>query len=323
MNAKRLKEIIKNFKNQKIAVIGDIILDKYIDGTVKRISPEAPVPVFEKKEEFYRPGGASNVAENLKTLGAKVYLFGVIGDDEEGRILKRIFKKSNNIIIEKNRKTTKKTRVISGIHQILRIDWEDKKPISNETEQELLLRINNENFSTIVVSDYAKGVITEKILKGLTKLRKERNIKIIVDPKPENIHLYKGVDGITPNLKEAIAILNIKTDNCRILLSKLIKRFSLSWAIITKGGDGVCGREKGKKTFRFPALKKEVYDVTGAGDTFVAALSISIASGATIKEAAFIANLSSAYTVMRLGTSAPSTIKILEEYNEWKRKKLF
>ncbi len=317
MKRKRFLEILRNFKNQRIGVVGDIIVDKYIVGNVERISPEAPVPVFEKKNEFFRPGGAANVALNIKKLEGRVELFGVIGDDEIGEIFKKIYDDTSGIVVEKGRKTTLKTRVLSGAQQILRIDWEDKKKIEEKTVKNLIKQIKNKEFSAIIVSDYAKGVITEKLMDFL----KNFGVNVVVDPKPSNIELYKGVSGITPNLKEAIEIIGNKKFDLQKTVSKLIKKLSLSWAIITLGKKGVCGREKGKRYFHYSALKKEVFDVTGAGDTFVSTLAIALSSGASLREASFIANLSSAYSISHLGTIAPTVEDILEEYNEWKRKR--
>ena len=317
MKRKRLVEIIENFKNQRIGVIGDIIVDKYIIGNVERISPEAPVPVFEKKKEFFRPGGAANVALNIKKLGGKVKLFGVVGDDETAKILKKIYDDTSGIIVEKGRKTTLKTRVISESQQILRIDWEDKVKINEKTVEKLIDKIKDKEFSAIIVSDYAKGVITEALMNFLNKL----GLNVIVDPKPSNFELYRGVSGITPNLKEALEIVGNTKIELQDTISRLIKKLSLSWAVVTLGKDGVCGREKGKKFFHYSALKKEVFDVTGAGDTFVSTLTIALSSGASLREASFIANLSSAYSISHLGTTAPTIKNILEEFNEWKRRK--
>ncbi len=317
MKRKRFLEILRNFKNQRIGVVGDIIVDKYIVGNVERISPEAPVPVFEKKNEFFRPGGAANVALNIKKLEGRVELFGVIGDDEIGEIFKKIYDDTSGIVVEKGRKTTLKTRVLSGAQQILRIDWEDRKKIEEKTVKNLIKQIKNKEFSAIIVSDYAKGVITEKLMDFL----KNFGVNVVVDPKPSNFELYKGVSGITPNLKEAIEIIGNKKFDLQKTVSKLIKKLSLSWAIITLGKEGVCGREKGKRYFHYSALKKEVFDVTGAGDTFVSTLAIALSSGASLREASFIANLSSAYSISHLGTIAPTVEDILEEYNEWKRKR--
>ncbi len=314
---RRLFEILENFKNQRIGVVGDIIVDKYIVGDVERISPEAPVPVFEKKKEFFRPGGAANVALNIKKLGGKVKLFGVVGDDETAKIFKKIYDDTSGIIVEEGRKTTLKTRVMSGAQQILRIDWEDKSKIKEETVEKLIDKIKDEEFSAIIVSDYAKGVITGKLMSFLNKL----GLNVIVDPKPSNFELYRGVLGITPNLKEALEIVGSNKIELKYAVSKLIKKLSLSWAVITLGKDGVCGREKGKKFFHYSALKKEVFDVTGAGDTFVSTLGIALSSGASLREASFIANLSSAHSISHLGTTAPGISDILEEYNEWKRKR--
>jgi D-beta-D-heptose 7-phosphate kinase / D-beta-D-heptose 1-phosphate adenosyltransferase len=296
-----LKAIIEKFPGKKIVVIGDIMLDKYINGEVLRISPEAPVPVVNIENETFHLGGAGNVASNIKSLGGEVSVFSFIGKDENGKIVKKLlFEKGINAYLDENHLTTFKIRVLGKGQQLLRIDQEntDNKTFSNELKKKILEKAKDADI--ILISDYSKGAINEDLM----KLLKDHQKKIIIDPKPKNkanLDLYKNVLLMTPNEKEAIEISNI----CDIdKAGERIKKEFNTDVLITLG-------EKGMKLFsdkivNLPTYAKEVYDVSGAGDTVIATLSLAYAANATPEEAAILANHAAGIAVEKLGVYSVS-----------------
>ena len=308
----RAKEIVSNFKNKRILVIGDLILDKYIWGNVERISPEAPVPVVEVKDETANLGGACNVAWNVSSLGPKVDIIGIIGNDENGKLLEELLIEKNItpiLIKDSSRPTTEKTRIIAVSQQLMRIDRESKAKISSDIEEYLLEKLhkNIENYDAIIVSDYGKGVITKKIMDRLVKSGKP----VFVDPKPSNFNLYKGVTIITPNRKEAYESIKASSSESLELVGKTImQKLNLNYLLITLSSEGMALFENAKIT-KIPAKAKKVFDVTGAGDTVISVLAVSKVSGATWEEAASLANYAAGYVVGEIGTAAISGSKLL------------
>ena len=303
---KRFEEICSKFNKKRILVFGDIILDRYIFGQVSRISPEAPVPVVKITKEEYRPGGAGNVAANIDKLGAQGILMGVCGDDEYFRELVKL-KESNNFVINSGiNKTLLKTRVISQRQQIVRIDREERFNIVPEIEKEFINRLKKLNIDAIIVSDYAKGTLTKVLMEALKNRAKISNIPLIVDPKPPNFDLYYNVYGITPNLKEAEKITNKKIENTNdsFKTARIIQRkFKTKFSLITRGDMGITAAEKGKKAFNISAFSQEVFDVTGAGDTVVSILTLSLVAGASLREAVSLANAAASIVIEKIGAS--------------------
>ncbi len=292
---KNLCDRIKEFKERKILVIGDLMLDKITYGEVNRISPEAPVQVVKVEEEIYQLGGAANVASNIKTLGGNVSIFGFAGNDYCGKIMQKLFREKNiEYCIEDSRQTTLKNRVISKIQhqQLLRVDYEDtsKKMFSRKTKEIMEIEINNSDL--ILISDYSKGAITKDLMNFL----KNTGTKIIVDPKPENKTLYKDVFLITPNEKEALLMSSKKDVQSagRYLRKKLSQN-----VLITLGEKGMMLFSD--KELKIPTYAKDIFDVVGAGDTVIATLSLSIASGFSLEEAAILANHAASITIEKLG----------------------
>lgn len=309
MTLKRVTEICSQFHSKRILVFGDVILDRYIFGDVERISPEAPVPVVKVKVEESRAGGAGNVAVNIDKLGACGILLGITGDDRFAEDILRL-KPGHNFVLRSNLvKTVVKTRVIAHTQQVVRIDREDRLqvgPMLEDAVLEKIKEIKKEKLAGIVVSDYAKGTLTGRIMERLKAVAVEQRILILVDPKPPNFHLYRGITGITPNLKEAEMIVNRRLDNDREVARavKMIgRKYQTRFAIITRGDQGMTAAEKGKRVFHLPAVGHEVYDVTGAGDTVVAVLALSLVSGASLKEAVYLANAAASIVVEKIGTS--------------------
>ena len=302
---KNIEKILQRFKDKKILVIGDLILDIFLEGEVNRINPEAPVPIVELKKESFNLGGSGNVASNISSLGGKTFLFGFTGKDEKAEILKDLMTKSKmDFFLGENSLTSQKTRVIGRDQQLLRFDKEEtsKKFFSEILKQKLLQKA--EESDMIIISDYAKGVITSDLLRYLFKFSN----KIIVDPKPSNKELYKGVFLITPNEKESFEMTNSK--DFKTAGESLRKELG-SNVLITRGERGMALFSD--SNLEVPTYAKEVYDVTGAGDTVIAALALSLASGASLEEAAIIANHAAGIAVARKGTYS---VKFSELYND-------
>jgi D-glycero-beta-D-manno-heptose-7-phosphate kinase len=306
---KRIEEICYQFEKKRILVYGDVILDRYILGSVNRISPEAPVPVLKVEKEEFRLGGAGNVAANIDKLGGRALLMGIAGQDEYAKKLYELKPRDTSIIKSRVNHTLVKTRVISQRQQIVRIDREEPIRITPDIESKTLAAVkalNDEHIHGIIVSDYAKGTLTWKTMGYLQDIAQSRHIPILVDPKPPNFQLYKNIDGITPNRKEAETIVNkkINTDNEAAAAVKFIQRkFKTKFSVITRGGQGITAGEKGKRIFHLPAFNHEVFDVTGAGDTVVSVLLLSLVSGADLREAAALANGAASIVVEKVGTS--------------------
>jgi len=291
---KKLWEIISNFKDKKITVIGDVMLDKYIVGNSTRISPEAPVPIIEVKEEFYECGGAANVAANIASLEGRVSLFGFIGKDESGAILKKLLEeKGIKYHFGSNSVTTLKIRPKVKNQQLIRIDYEDRT--KKEVDEQMISEMKHEvsDSDLIVVSDYAKGAISSELIKFI----KTNGKRIIADPKPKNIGLFYNIFLIKMNENEAF---EISKENEIYRAGRNIKgRFKLD-VIITRGERGMVLFSE--KELEIPTYAKEIYDLSGAGDTTLSALALSIAAGASIEEAAIISNHAAGIAVGKAGT---------------------
>ncbi len=302
---KRAEKIVNSFKDKNILVIGDLILDKYIWGEVERISPEAPVPVVEVKDETFNLGGACNVAWNVAELGAKTAIMGIIGEDENGKLLQSMLKEKNInpiLIKDSKRPTIEKTRVIAVSQQLLRIDRESKEEPDSKIKEQTLKEIEDilKNFDAVIVSDYGKGVVFKELMELLVNSGKP----VFVDPKPSNFHLYKGITIMTPNKKEAYQC--IKADRKTPLEEvgkRILEETGSKELVITLGGEGMAIFNDEKIT-KIPAKAKKVFDVTGAGDTVISVLSLARISGASLEEAATLANVAAGYVVGEIGTAA-------------------
>ena len=292
----RLEEILKQFKKQRILVVGDLMLDRFVWGKVSRISPEAPVPIVKMERESFSPGGAGNVAANITSLGAGAKIIGVIGDDSEGRVLKEILKNrqiKGPFLIDSSRPTITKTRIIATNQQLLRLDREEEYPLSRQCEKKIekYLRENIRNASALLISDYGKGTITPFLLKKSIFLAKRYKKIITVDPKVEHFSLYREVSLLTPNRQEAalgIKEPQPKTQKEVTALGRKIKeKLKPQYLLITQGEEGMTIFEK-ERIAHIPAKTREVFDVTGAGDTVIGVATLALSAGATILEAATI-----------------------------------
>ncbi len=315
-----LKRILDNFKNIKIGVVGDLMLDDYIYGTVERISPEAPVPVVNVKEEKFVLGGAANVVNNLASLGAKTICFGVIGNDANGERLLGAFADKkidvSGLIRDKERTTIVKRRIIGSNQQLLRIDWEDITPISTFLEYALLRNIESkiDELDAVILSDYDKGVLTPMVAKEIVRMCRDRGKIVTVDPKPKNALNYYGATSMTPNRKEAKECLGMeRATNMEEVGKELKKKLQLDNLLLTRSEEGMSLFIE-DKIVNIPTFAKEVYDVTGAGDTVISVFTLAAASGVSWHEAAKIANTAAGVVVGKMGASTVTKDEILEFY---------
>jgi D-beta-D-heptose 7-phosphate kinase/D-beta-D-heptose 1-phosphate adenosyltransferase len=316
-----LKKALPRFKEANILVIGDIIIDHFIYGSVTRISPEAPVPVVNVRREDLLLGGSANVLHNLHALGGLGAICGVIGRDVMGAqlltLLEDIDAPTSGVIHCDDRPTTKKTRVIAQNQQVVRFDREVTGPLPSEVIARMcaFLDDNISSFQAVVVSDYNKGVICPALVEHLHTLRLTHPIPMVVDPKPGHSEFFKGATLITPNNLEAELMSGIKiTDDASLLAaaSKLKEDLQSEAVLITRGEAGMALLSGDKPLFTIPTVAKEVYDVTGAGDTVIATLALGLAVGLSHAEAATIANYAAGIVVGKVGTATASPEELLE-----------
>ncbi|WP_446786926.1 D-glycero-beta-D-manno-heptose-7-phosphate kinase [Macellibacteroides fermentans] len=321
-----MMELLNTKNTKKILVIGDIILDEYIKGEVERISPEAPIPVFMKKNSYCSLGGAANVALNLKQIGIIPTLIGVAGNDNASVKLIQLLKSSEisreEILIDEDRCTTIKTRLIAqGNHQLLRIDQEIRKIISTDIERRILDRIKGiiSEVDAIIISDYNKGVITKNLCNEVIAVGKQHNKKVLVDVKGTNCDKYCNAFLIKPNLKELqdLTGLAINSDNDVIKAGKeLLNTTGAEYILITKGAGGMTLVSENDLQYNIPSIVKDVYDVTGAGDTAIAFLAAGLANNIRIEECAELANTAAGLKVSKFGTVPVSIEEVLCHYDK-------
>jgi len=311
---KKMQRIIRNFKGRRILVLGDLMLDRYIWGNVSRISPEAPVPVVEVQKSTSSLGGAGNVSRNLESLGASPLPVGIVGDDEEGAWIKKHVGEGRGIFVDEKRPTTVKTRIIAQHQQVVRVDQERKKAIAPEAAEKIFVLIRKERCEGIVISDYNKGIITQNLMARVLPFAKANRIPVFVDPKIENFMLYSPVTFISPNHMEAEKIVH---HPCRSDAEvekagrEILAKISSLYLIIKRGEQGMSIFEQGKRAVHIPTNAREVFDVTGAGDTVIAAAALALLAGATIQEAAILANAAAGVVVAKIGTATCSPDELL------------
>jgi len=295
--------------------VGDIMIDQFIWGKVSRISPEAPVPVVRVTDENLLLGGCANVLNNIYSIGGKPAVAGVIGSDDMGKWLKEELERmkidTEGIFVERGRPTSVKTRVIAHNQQVVRFDRENKKPITANRVGEIVKYVKSikDDLGAIVISDYKKGVIFRKLIEGIREAIPGRDIFLCVDPKQNIFSLYRGCDLVTPNQQEAEQALGVEFENEDDIIKggrKLLDKFDFGAVLITRGEDGMMLFEKNGDVTPITALAKEVFDVTGAGDTVIGIFALSMAAGATFKEAAVLANYAASVVVGKVGTAKVS-----------------
>ena len=318
--AKRLAAFVDKFPGTRTLVVGDVILDHYIWGQVSRISPEAPVPVVNVTKENLLFGGATNVVNNIHDLGGQVSVCGVIGNDDAGRQLVHMLRgqgiHTDGLIVEHNRPTTIKTRIIAHSQQVVRFDRETKNSIEKETHRQIYAYVKQrvlDGLDAIVLSDYCKGVITKDLVRDIVTLAKKHKVVVSVDPKISHFGIYSGVTVLTPNTKEASLGSKIDIDDEKSLLRAgklLLSRLKCSAVLITRGEHGMSLFERGGIT-HIPTVAREVYDVTGAGDTVISVLTLAMAAGASLGDAARLSNFAAGIVVGIVGTATvkPAELK--------------
>ncbi len=318
---KHLKGVVEKFRQAKILVIGDVMLDEFIWGKVSRISPESPVPVVDVHSESVMLGGAANVAANLQNLGAKAYLAGVIGKDRAGETVKKELRKrkvsEEGLILDGKRKTTLKSRLIAHSQQVARMDRENREEIKGTSFNQLTGYVKSliPKIDAVIISDYGKGVVSRKLLQELLPLLRAARKYITVDPKLGNFFNYRQVTLITPNQQEVERALGVEIRNELNLFSagkEILKRLNCESLLVTRGEGGMTLFEPNRKPVNIPTVAREVYDVTGAGDTVISTLTLALVVGISKKEAAHLANLAAGIVVGEVGTVTLNPKELLE-----------
>lgn len=332
----QLGKIIKNFNKVRILVIGDVILDEYVWGDVERISPEAPVPVVWAKKYTFVPGGAANVASNISSLGGSVSLVGVVGKDKNAQLLRSALVKrrinSDGIFVDAGRHTTVKTRIIAGHQQVVRLDWENAETLESRLNGKIIQFVKKKigNVDAVIIEDYGKGVISQQVLKEAISVARAHKKIVNVDPKEDHFQYYRQASCITPNRKEfENAVKNLKIadttnsfslHNYHLATDKELDRaaqyvldyLKLDSILVTLGEHGMRLVEKKGIVTHIPTVAQEVFDVSGAGDTVIAAFTMALCCGATKLQAAHIANIAAGIVVGKIGTAVTDKKELLE-----------
>jgi rfaE bifunctional protein kinase chain/domain len=303
--------LVQRFATASVIVIGDVMLDRYIWGNVQRISPEAPVPIVDFQTDTHVLGGAANAAANIASLNGKTLLGGVIGGDPEAELLRSELIESGiatHLVTSTDRPTTTKTRVISGVQQILRIDREERADISGDSESSLLEWASQQlpSANCLLVSDYGKGTVTPELCRGLVHLARRLNKPVVVDPKGRDYSKYSGATVITPNVVEthlAAEPISVSSGGLEDDAQRLQSTLEETSLLVTRGSDGVSLFRVGREPYHVSARRRSVFDVTGAGDTLAATLALGLASGAGLEESAVIANAAGGIVVGKIGTA--------------------
>ncbi len=313
------ESVIKKFPSLKMLVLGDVMLDEFVWGEVERISPEAPVPVVEVKRESLLLGGAANVAANIRALGGQVVLCGLVGVDRAGEQLTSLLSQkgiAGGLVATDARPTTVKTRIVARGQQVVRVDREERSGLGGRVLQDLVEAVGNslDGCDGVVVSDYAKGVVCGEVMAELARLTSSRGIPLLVDPKPVNVSLYKGATILTPNKKEAEAMSGIRAHGPAALErigERIAREVSSPMVLVTMGSRGMALFQTDAGVRTIDTMAKEVFDVTGAGDTVIAALGLSFCAGLSMFQAAQFANAAAGVVVGKVGTGTVEGHEVL------------
>lgn len=334
MNKSFLKTIFSSMIGKKIAVIGDLMLDSYIWGKVTRISPEAPVPVVHVKKKTYCLGGAANVMRNISSLGGEAIAFGILGTQPTGNQLLELIKEnkinSSYIAIDKDYLTIEKQRIMAESQQLARVDYEDKETIPEYLHDYITTKIieliNSGKIDAVIFEDYAKGLITSEMMSEILSVANKKGVVSSLDPHPSRRLNFKGITLATPNQNEAFALAGvynkeliyppIDDPSLKEVAGILKKEWEVEQLLVTLGAKGMALYEKDKIPIHIPTKAKEVFDVTGAGDTVIATYTLALLGGATGHQAAEISNQAAGIVVGRIGTSAVTQEELLNEFSE-------
>jgi D-beta-D-heptose 7-phosphate kinase/D-beta-D-heptose 1-phosphate adenosyltransferase len=317
-----LTPLIDRLSNHRILCVGDVMLDRYVYGQVERISPEAPIPVLRIHREAVTLGGAGNVVRNIVSLGGAVDLIGVVGDDAAGRDLNNLFGNlpqiTPHLLVDKVRPTTIKTRYIADGQQLLRADHEVSHVVNADMENAILEAVRGamDACAIVILSDYAKGVLTPRVVAEIIALAKSKNVHVLIDPKGRDFNRYSGASLLTPNRKELAEVSGVAiktTEDAERAARKLIDAHKLEGVLAKLGNDGVCLVMKDVPAQHFHAYAREVFDVSGAGDTVVATLALGLAGGLSAADAAALANIGGAIVVGKIGTATITREELTRE----------
>ena len=307
-----IEPVLDRLPEGKVLVVGDIIMDEFLWGKVDRISPEAPVPVVTVKKETQLLGGAANVVNNIRSLGGQVFFAGLVGGDERGRKILSLLEASGvetgGVLIDPRRPTTIKTRIIAHNQQVVRFDREDQAPLSQGYADSLAsyVRETIPRADTVVIADYGKGVVTGQLVQAIAQISKKENKTVSIDPKMGRFDFYRDVTVVTPNSQEATAASGTQiVDNASLRAAgeRLLSRFNCEAVLITRGEDGMALFERNKEEVLVPTTAREVYDVTGAGDSVIGVMALALAVGASFSQAAVVSNFAAGLVVGKVGTA--------------------
>lgn len=326
----RVRRILASASKTRVLVIGDAMLDHFVWGRVGRISPEAPVPVVDFERESYIPGGAANVARNLTALNVPTELFGIVGRDAAAAQLKRLLSAHKigceGLLEDNTRDTSVKMRIVAHQQQVVRLDRETRGKLSAKTTDRLLDALNSElpEAAAVILGDYAKGTITQPLLDEIKTRCYEHGVWLSLDPKPVDHLNLEGLSLVTPNRKEAFELANVEDDtrnenpladaNLMQAVQKLLGELRPVLLLVTLGELGMLLCRKGHKPFHIPTIAKEVFDVSGAGDTVIATFTLAIAAGASPLEAAIISNHAAGIVVGKVGTAVATPEELLASF---------
>ncbi len=324
-SAEILEKAVRSFPKRKLLVVGDLMLDRFVWGEVSRISPEAPVPVVEIRTETTCLGGAANVSANIRNLGGCPLTLGVLGDDLDGQNLRKEFRAIgapvSGLVVDRSRATTVKTRIIAHHQQVCRTDREDKDPISARTRERVQRQFGRllPSVDGVVISDYSKGLISAPFLRHILPLAKTAGKIVCVDPKALDFSAYRPATVITPNTLEAerASGMSISTpDEVERAGRKILRQSGIEHLLVTLGEQGMALFEGKSKMTLIPTVAREVFDVTGAGDTVISTLTLGLVSGLTIREAAILSNIAAGIVVGKLGTASVSREELISRIRE-------
>jgi D-beta-D-heptose 7-phosphate kinase/D-beta-D-heptose 1-phosphate adenosyltransferase len=318
----RVRTLLGGFAGKRILVLGDVMLDEFIWGSVRRISPEAPVPVVEVSGESYILGGAGNVAANIRSLGGIAILAGIIGKDSAAERVRHLMNElgmDGSALLTDDRPTTVKRRVLAHNQQIVRTDRESREPLTTDRNQSLAAAFAEwlPSVQAIIVSDYDKGVVSSELLALLLPKAHQAGVQVYVDPKVHHADFYRPITLIKPNLQEAERLVGLTIGNEQQLEEagrKLLERFNCPYALISRGAAGMSLFDHGH-SHHFPTVARDVFDVTGAGDTVLATLAVARAGGAEMSEAVILANHAAGIVVGKVGTATISQSELLADFN--------
>ncbi len=328
VNSERALDIISRFHSAKVLIVGDIMVDHFIWGKVNRISPEAPVPVVKVTSESLLLGGCANVLNNVFSMGGKSAVSGIVGSDAMGNWLIGKLKEMNidtaGVVIENERPTVVKTRIIAHSQQVVRFDREDKRPISGDSLRRILEYIKSmeDGLGAVVISDYNKGVFSQELIKGIHDITAKKGITLCIDPKQSDFSIYRGCDLITPNHHEMEQALGMELENDDDIIQggrRLIGKFDFAALLLTRGEEGMTLFERDGSITHIPTVARDVFDVTGAGDTVIGVFALCIAAGATFKEASVLANHAAGIAVGKVGTAPAYQNELKKHYEQTNR----